>query len=317
MAEVAAQVRLRRGDGQPRIYGHRGARGVLPENTMEGFDYLRGLGVEGVEIDVQNASGRVPVVIHDPHVPMALARGPDGDWLDAPGPKVIDLSVEELQGYDIGRLNPALPYGARYPDQRPVDGARVPTLDVFLAWAAEGPPEVLNIEIKSYADRDDLGDPPTVLVEDVLSAVFRHGLAGRVLISSFDWRVLSAVRAADPSIARGYLSAETPSSEGNVFDGSPWMDGLRLADHGGSLPQLIAAQGGLVWCAWHRDLTAARVAEAQALGVAVNAWTVNRPEDIAAVIAQGVDGIITDLPALVQQIATPRDSGAARARPSA
>ncbi|MCC5985193.1 MAG: hypothetical protein JJU42_12585 [Rhodobacteraceae bacterium] len=296
---------LRRTGALPRIYGHRGARGVLPENTMAGFDYLRGLGADGVEIDVQNAAGRVPVVIHDPRVPMALARTPDGVWLTEPGPKVIDLGVAALQAYDIGRLNPATPYGTHHPDQRPADGARVPTLDAFLSWAAEGAPEVLNIEIKSYAHRDDLGDPPAVLVEDVLSAVHRHGLAGRVLISSFDWRVLTAVRAADPMIARGYLSAETSPSEGNVFDGSPWMDGLRLEDHGGSLPRLIAAQGGLVWCAWHRDLTAARVAEAQALGVAVNAWTVNTPEDIAAVIAQGVDGIITDLPALAQEIAAP------------
>jgi len=301
-AEVAGTVRLRRGDGPPRIYGHRGARGVLPENTMAGFDYLRGLGVAGVEIDVQNAAGRVPVVIHDPHVPMALVRGPDGAWLNAPGPKVLDLNLEALQRYDIGRLNPAAEYAARYPDQRPVDGARIPTLDAFLTWAADGPPEVLNIEIKSHAERADLGDPPAVLAEDVLAAVHRHGLAGRVLISSFDWRVLSAVRAADPQIARGYLSAEQPITEGPKLDPDKWMDGLRVEDHGGSMPRLIAAQGAAAWCAWHRDLNAARVAEAQALGLAVNAWTVNTPEDIATMVALGVDGLITDLPALAQEI---------------
>ncbi len=294
---------LRRTGPFPRVYGHRGARGVLPENTLEGFAYLREIAADAVEFDVRNAAGRVPVVIHDPHIPMSLARGPDGRWLAAPGAKVVDLTLAQLQAFDIGRMNPALPYGARFAGQLPADGARVPTLDVVLAWAArDGNDMLLNIEIKSDATRPDLGDTPQVLAADVLEAIARHEVGERVLISSFDWRVLSAVRTVDPGIARGYLTLEPPDPEANILDGAPWMDGLRQDEHGGSLPRLIAAQGAVAWCPYRRDVTPERVAEAQALGLAVNVWTVNTPKDITRMIAMGVDGIITDYPERVQAL---------------
>lgn len=282
--------------GAPLVYGHRGARGVLPENTLAGFRYLHDIGAQALEIDVQNAAGRVPVVVHDPHVPMQIARDAAGRWLDGPGPLVRGLSVDALQGFDIGRLNPAHDYGARYPDQRPLDGARIPTLVAVLDWIA--PTDmILNIEIKSDPMRPDLADPPEVLVADVLAAVQAQGLGDRVVVSSFDWRVLSALRQAAPAVARGYLSFEQPGPHCTITPGSPWMDGLDVADYGGSLPHLIAAQGGACWCPYFRDLTPERVAVAQGLGVAVNAWTVNAADDIRAMLALGVDGIITDYPA--------------------
>lgn len=283
--------------GQPLIYGHRGARAVLPENTMAGFDYLRGIGAHGVEIDVQLTADGVPVIIHDPLVPMQLARNARGVWLEFPGPKIIDLSVAELQSYDIGRLNPDHSYGARYPEQRAADGAKVPVLAEFLDWAAQMPDMMLNIEIKSFADREDLGAPPNVLVAAFLKALEGRELAQRCLVSSFDWRVLTALRVMAPDIARGYLTDEQPGPECTVYDGSPWMDGLRLQDYDGSLPRLIADQQGRCWCPWYRDLTLDRVAEAHDLGIAVNVWTVNNLADIRAMSEMGVDGIITDDPA--------------------
>ncbi len=285
--------------GAPLVYGHRGARGVLPENTIESFRYLRETGAQGLEIDVQNAANRVPVVVHDPLIPMQLARDPKGNWLPEPGPKVHDLSVAQLQAYDVGRLNPTHPYSTRYPQQRPLDGARIPSLDAVLDWAQNEAGLILNIEVKSYATRADLGDPPETLVEDLLSALFRYKLAEQVLISSFDWRILTTLRTQAPEVARGYLSYEQPDDNLVTQEASPWMAGLSLAEFDGSLPRLIAAQGAQCWCAYFRDLTEARLSEAHKLGLAVNVWTVNEPADVAQMIAMGVDGIITDYPAQV------------------
>lgn len=289
-------LQLRRPAGQPVIYGHRGARGVLPENTMEGFDHLREIGADGVEMDVQNAAGRVPVVIHDPLMPMQLARDADGRFLPAPGPRVVDLTVAALQAYDVGRLNPASPYAARYPDQRPLDGARIPTLAQFLDWAGADPALVINIEIKSDIGPDHLSDPPEVLAADVLALIERHGMAEQTLVSSFDWRVLDWLRHNAPTLARGHLTYEQPDAFTPGGPRPPWMDPALLAGAGGSLPRLIAGLEARAWCVYFRDLTPARLSEAQDLGLAVNVWTVNEPEDIARMIDMGVDGVITDYP---------------------
>lgn len=290
---------FRRLHGAPIVYGHRGARGVLPENTLASFRYLRDTGAEGLEIDVQNAAGQVPVVVHDPFVPMQLARGPDGEWLRAVGPKIRDLSLTQLQVYDVGRLNPHHCYGKPYPDQQARDGERMPGLDQVLDWAKDEVGLILNIEIKSYATRDDLGDPPAVLVESLLQTLTRHRIPGKVLVSSFDWRVLQEVQRQAPDLARGYLTYEQPDDQLTVFAGSPWMAGMSLSKQASSLPELIAALGGQCWCAYHRDLTEARIRRAHDLGLAVNAWTVNAPDDISRMISLGVDGIITDYPARI------------------
>jgi glycerophosphoryl diester phosphodiesterase len=293
---------FRRPSERPLVYGHRGARAVLPENTMAGFDYLREIGAHGVELDIQNARGGVPVIIHDPHVPMQIARDETGTWLAAPGPLVRNLDLVALHRYKVGRLNPNHPYGARYPAQRPVDGARIPTVAEFLDWAAGVPALKLNIEIKSFAHRDDLGDPPEALVASLLAALSVHELSDRCLISSFDWRVLHVLRTEAPHLARGYLSYEQPGPDSTIAEGSPWMAGLSLAAHGGALPDLIAAQGATCWCAYEGDLDATRVAAARDLGLAVLAWTVNDPARIAAMAEIGVDGVITDDPALALSI---------------
>ncbi len=293
---------FRRQGARPLVYGHRGARGVLPENTMAGFEHLREVGADGVELDIQNAAQCVPVIIHDPHVPMQIARDESGAWLRAPGPLVRSLGPDALGRYDVGRLNPDDAYAARYPGQQPVDGARIPTLAEFLDWAATGPALRINIEVKSFAHRADLGDAPERLVASLLEALAPHDISAHCVISSFDWRVLRVLRQNAPDLARGYLSYEQPGPDCTIHQGSPWMDGLSLADHGGSLSELIAAQGAACWCAFEGDLDGARVATARNLGLAVMAWTVNAPARIAAMVEMGVDGIITDYPARAMAI---------------
>lgn len=282
--------------GQPLIYGHRGARGLLPENTMAGFQWLRETGVPGVELDVQISADGLPVIIHDPLVPAQIARDPAGAWLAEPGPRIHALTANDIRSYDLGRLNPAHPYAARYPDQRPIDGQRAPLLSEFLDWARLDPGFAINIEVKSFPDAPDLCATPDLAVGRILDVLARHGGGNPLVVSSFDWHVLDALRAQAPQIARGYLSFAQPGADCTIHPGSAWMAGLSLDDFGGSLPHLVAAQGGLCWCPHYTDLTADALAQAHDAGLAVNVWTVNTPGDIAEMKALGVDGLITDYP---------------------
>lgn len=298
--EQSAHNSLRRKEGeQARIYGHRGARGILPENTLESFEYLTDIGVSAVEFDIQLTSDDQVVLLHDPFVPQAHSRNSKGEWLDGPGPKVIETTLKELQSFDIGRFKPDSDYGARYPLQEPIDGARIPTLAAFFEWVKVHPNMLINIEIKSYADRTDLSSAPGILAQHTADLIEEYALPNALVVSSFDWRVLSALHKRNPKIQRAYLSyydRENPPMQPNIVSGSPWIDGLSLASTDGNLPRLIAQEGGAAWCPYFKDLTPDTLAQAHAEGLAVNVWTVNEADDMKRMNAMGVDGIITDYP---------------------
>src|SRR4051812_24085001 len=111
------------------LQGHRGARGLFPENTLEGFVAAAALGFHSFEIDIAVTRDGVPVLHHDPHLNPDTARTPDGAWLPERGPLIRDLNLAGLAAYDVGRIRPGSAYAALYPTQRPIDGARIPTLE--------------------------------------------------------------------------------------------------------------------------------------------------------------------------------------------
>lgn len=297
--------RLRRRDDRLVIYGHRGARGAFPENTMPGFAYLIDIGIDAVEIDVLAAADNVPVVTHNPRLLAETTRGPDGTWLDQPGPRILQTPLAALQQFDIGAIRNGTGYHAKFPDQARLSGVAVPTLDAFCAWASQHPTLVLNIEIKSFPTQPGLAPPPDDLVAMTLAQLRRHGVAERVILQSFDWRVIHACRAQAPDIPRSYLSqlkGPAGPSDANIYDGSPWMDGVDPSEHRNSLPQAIADYGGHVWCPYFEDLNQEDLDRAHALGLLVNVWTVNTPDDLHRMAVIGVDGIITDFPARAQNV---------------
>ena len=123
-------------------------------------------------------------------------------------------------------------------------------------------------------------------------------MAQRSSIQSFDWRTLQVVQREAPEINTVYLTAQQRWLD-NLADGetgpSPWTAGLSLRQHG-SVPRLVQAAGGRTWAAYFGDLDAAKVKEAQGLGLQVLAWTVNEPAQINRLLDWGVDGIISDRP---------------------
>lgn len=288
-------------DAKPRhitVFGHRGARGIFPENTMAGFQYLHDIGVEAVEFDVQNAAKRMPILAHDPHVTMQ--NGVAGEFETQ---LVRDTTAEQLAQLKVGALRPASTDDTLFPDQARLPNERIPTFATFCEWAADHAPMQINVEIKSHAVNPNLYDPPDVIIPAVVDVLESHGLTGRCVVSSFDWRVLTTCTQHAPHITRGHLTLENAhgtTMEPNVIDGSPWLDGNTRADHGGSLPKTILALGGKVWCPYFKDLTMENLTEAQDLGLLVNVWTVNELEDIDQMIDMGVNGIISDYPARVQ-----------------
>ena len=110
--------------------GHRGARGVLPENTLPGFCYAIAAGVDSLELDIALTRDRQLVITHDPALNPDLVRR-NGAWIAEPIP-IRDLTAVELSAYDVGRLRPGSDTAARFPDQRPLDGTPIPRLaDLF------------------------------------------------------------------------------------------------------------------------------------------------------------------------------------------
>lgn len=290
------------------VQGHRGARGLAPENTLPAFARALEIGVTTLELDVGVTRDGVVVVSHDPRLNPNIARGPDGQWLAAVGPALRELTYDELSRYDVGRLAPGTDYARGFPQQVAVDGARVPRLaDVF---ALAGNARVrFNIETKLSPFLPEQTLAPEPFARAVIAAIRRAGMASRAAIQSFDWRTLQVVQAQAPEIPTVYLTAQRPFLD-NVCSGekagagpipaadcgpSKWTAGFQLRDHG-SIPRLVKAAGGHTWSPHFRDLDAASLQEARALGLRVVVWTVNDPDHIARMLDLGVDGVISDYP---------------------
>ena len=272
---------------RPALIGHRGARGLFPENTLEGFRAAAALGIDGIELDVALTADGVAVVCHDPALNPDLARVAGGVWIAAPGRLIHGLPEAALAGYDVGRPRPGSPAAATFPDQHPIDGARIPRLDAVLAL----PGLTFVVELKTLPDHPDWTAAATEMAEAALAAAERAGALDRVIFESFDWRGPRHLRRLRPDLPLAWLTRPE-----TVAAAALWWDGPRPEDFAGSVPRAVAAEGGQIWAPEYRDLTGDAIAEAHGLGLAVYAWTVNAAEDMARLIGWGIDGIITDRP---------------------
>ncbi len=276
------------------LQGHRGARGLLPENTLAAFEHALRIGVTTLEMDAAVTADGVVVLSHDPVLNPDLVRGPDGRWIGEPW-VIGRLTHAQLQAFDVGRLRPGSAYARTFADQQPLDGARMPTLaSVFELVKRLGADHVqFDIEAKM-----DLRNPqntlaPEPFVRVLLQVIRAAGMEDRVMVQSFDWRTLQVVRAAAPRIRTVYLSTQSPRFSN--LDSPVWTAGFTLAEHG-SVPAMVKAAGGHAWSPNFQALTPDAVRQAQSLGLKVVPWTVNAEADIARVLDLGVDGIISDYP---------------------
>lgn len=296
---VTGALFSREAEASPRadfdVQGHRGARGLEPENTLAGFARALELGVTTLEIDVGVTRDGIVVVAHDSFVNPKLCLTPSGDPLVMErGPLLKHLDFREIQAFDCGSLNPD-PERFSEPPRVNRPGASMPALrDVIRLAAKLGDSKVrFNVEVKTNpGNQDSVGIEPFVAA--VLDVLRDERVVERATVQAFDWRVLEQAKRAEPSLHTAALLYEIDPK---------WQAGFDAEKLGGVLGLLKAADAYVDAFSPHwklvvpgEDFAGSTVSEYQAAGFSVVPWTVNDPAPMRRLIALGVDGIITDYP---------------------
>ncbi len=274
------------------LEGHRGARGLRPENTLPGFATALEIGVTTLELDTGITEDGVVVVSHDRHVP-ALCRDTGPAFSGDPefpyvGDLIVELTLAQIKTLDCGSTpNP------NFPGQTLAPGAQMPTLaEVFELVDRYGARHVqFNIETKIDPTRPDETVDPETFVEKVTAVIDAYGMTQRSMLQSFDWRTLVEARQQMPQLRLVALAQRS-----TIYPGSPWTAGLDIADFDGDLARMVKSLHAKVLSPNWQYMTDDMVRSAHRQGMQVVPWTVNQPADMRALIQRGVDGIITDYP---------------------
>ena len=251
----------------PLVFGHRGGRGLAPENTIAAFDRGLAEGVDGLELDVRLSRDGVPVVIHDADVARTT---------DAAGP-VVARTASELAHLDAGfrfDREGGYPYRGK--------GVGIPTLREVLARYPSTP---LIVEMK--ANTEDLA---RATVGDIVAA----GAAERVCAGSFGHRSLAEVRRQAPQVATNSSQEEVRWALFRSRIRSP----LRAVPY--QVHIVPERRQGLT------IVTPRFVGDARRAGLGVFVWTVNTRADVERLLAWGVQGIVTDRPDIVAPLVRSR-----------
>jgi glycerophosphoryl diester phosphodiesterase len=293
------------------LQGHRGARGLKPENTLPAFEAALDLGVTAVETDVHLTADHVPVLFHDHRISERLCRVLPGARVPAPSrcAAVSALTLAELRSYRADgnpcpeafpAQDPAVtPLAGPFAAEGGIDPHAPPTLEELFAFCAAyagapgqraGKPDGqrqragslrFELELKRVPFRpetvgDDLGPgQPGLLERRVVEAARRAGVVARTIVRSFDHRAVAAARLLEPGLTAAVLVAGTAPA---------------------APADLARRAGAQVYCPDYEFLDEAQVRQLHAEGIRVVPWTVNRAEDWARLLAWGVDGITTDFP---------------------
>jgi glycerophosphoryl diester phosphodiesterase len=268
------------------IQGHRGARGLFPENTM--FAMLSAARIEGLttlEMDVVISKDNQVVLSHEPWMSSEICSFSNGDRLLPPDDekyRLYDMPYEQIKMFDCGKR-----WNKNFPKQRPKAQFKPLLSDVFrevetLIINEKLPLIRYNIEIKSRPEWDNFMTPePDKFARLVYEVISRNGLKERVTVQSFDARSLKAVRGLDETIALSYL----------VEGEKDFRKKLAELDF---TPEIYSPQYTLIG--------KNEVKAMQELGMKVIPWTVNDSVQIMKIIETGVDGIISDDPQSVAKI---------------
>ena len=283
-----------------KIYGHRGARGDLPENTLESFKYLFENNINGYETDILISKDLIPVITHDFRLDPSFTKDKEGNWIEDENIRIFDLTYEELSRFDVGSLNKLSRYGRRFINQKTLENQRIPKLSDLLNLSSKNESQslVINLEIKSTPDEENLTPHPGDMVKLIINEVNKSNLKDKIIISSFDWRTLTEIKNQNPEISRAYLTYQQEMGvkiKKTIYNRSPWMSFLPFYDNF-ELPKIIKKQGGKAWHPYYKDINKKIVDISHQEGLPVNVWTVNKEYDFLKMVEYGVDGIMTDYP---------------------
>ena len=289
-----------------KIYGHRGARGDLPENTLESFKYLFENNINAYETDILISKDLIPVITHDFRLEPSFTKDSEGNWIEDENIKIFDLTYEELLKFDVGSINKLSRYGRRFVNQKPLENQRIPKLSELLDLSLKNKSEnlLINLEIKSTPDEENLTPAPEDTVKLVVNEINKSNLKDQIIVSSFDWRTLTEIKNQYPEISRAYLTYQQVRGmkiKKTIYNRSPWMSFLPFyEDH--ELPKIIKSQGGKAWHPYRKDITKKLVDISHQEDLPVNVWTVNEEYEMLKMIEFGVDGIMTDYPLRLKEL---------------
>jgi glycerophosphoryl diester phosphodiesterase len=294
-----------------KIYGHRGARGDLPENTLESFKYLFDNAINAYETDILISKDLVPVITHDFRLDPSLTKDKEGNWIKDENIKIFDLTYDEISNFDVGSLNKLTRYGRRFVNQRSLENQKIPKLSELLELSSKNVLQnlLINLEIKSTPDEKNLTPDPKDLVQIVLNEINNSNLKEKIIISSFDWRILREVKKQSPEIPRAYLTFQQEKGmkiKKTIYSKSPWIDHIPLTIVY-DLPKIIKELGGSAWHPYYKDINKKAVKDAHDNNLPVNVWTVNDEDDMLKMIEYGVDGIMTDYPLTLKNLCEKRN----------
>lgn len=252
------------------IIGHRGARGMWPENTLAGFARAIDAGVKAFELDVNITADGVIVVHHDFEINPEIARR-DGVYVTKAKPTIRDCEYKDICDLDVGQIQPDSKYAKRFPDQCSIDGQRIPLLADVLALACDQ--AQVTIEVKSTHGRANRW-----FVAELKQIIDNTPPWQDIIVSSFDWQIIEYVHELIPGLPTAALSDESNSN---------------------ALLQRVKALGVQIWSPEYHDVDNILVDEAHSLGLKVIPYTVNKIEHVEHMVKIGIDGIITDYPVKV------------------
>ncbi len=256
------------------VHGHRGFKGLYPENTLLGFQKAAELGVDVLEMDVCVSKDKIVVVSHEPYLNPAICVDLDGNDLTLIEPDKINLykmDYEEIQAYDCGsKVIPG------FPDQLKIKAVKPRLDEVLESVSLEYPNLKFNIEIKAHPDLDyEFTPPPDEYARLVIDVLRRTNVLERSNLQSFDLRILEAVKIEEPNLVVALL----------VDEDEVIRDKLNAMSY---IPEIISPYYKLL----NQDI----VSKLKQENFMVIPWTVNEESDMKALIELGIDGIITDYP---------------------
>lgn len=295
------------------IYAHRACRGLLPEQTLPAYIEALRLGTDYIDMDICMTKDNVLVVTHDLALNPDLTRNSTGEWIKDRIP-VRNLTLKELQKYNVGMLKPGTKYASFFPYQKPISFTPIPTLTdvVDCVKKIAGDHVGFQIEIKTDPNHPELTATPKQFAKAVYTFLKEADILNRTEVQAFDWRCLIELNKLDPSIKTAYLSDRTTEVMNDTEKGT-WMAGHLPKDYDYSLPKMVKQLGGYCWEPFEMDLTKELLDEAHQLGLKVVAWgwpeeekTEFNYDQVTKLIDWGIDGLISDRPDILRGILAAR-----------
>ncbi len=267
--------------GQIDIQGHRGCRGLMPENSLEGMLHAVRLGVRTLEMDLVISADSQVVVSHEPWMSARIALSPQGAELPAAEERSYNLfrmPYEDIRSFDCGtRFHPDFPDQQKIPVVKPLLTDVIRAVEDYVRQR-RGMPVYYNLEIKSAPQGDDIYHPaPAPFCELVLRAALALLPPERITVQSFDMRILRYIHETYPHIRLALLTRDLAGSSAAA-----------RIDELGFAPDIFSPHFSLV--------TETLLDECALMDMQVIPWTVNDAPTMQRLIGMGVHGLITDYP---------------------